>query len=459
MRTATPTMNLSINNSPTSGVSSAKVFACVLGTNPVTKEFGYVDFANGTFVPVEVNQSNATFQYRPGVTSRALADIAFPFGMPAMLSARIYFFIGEDFPAGAMATSGPSPSRTTTSLFDKVEFDTSSSGSYNINTTSVDFYGVSLTIQAAPKNGGGQVTYGYTASRKDIINALKRVTPSPSKQHLGNTSIFSDCVIQSDARVLRVLSPSTMALSDWGTSQQSQVQNATLCSHFLDEYITQHCWAPQRSFSFYDKFWPQQKTIYYGCVTPDGQMVNLYTDSAMTQPYSNVPQLVRPQAIWPLPSFNTPSNYHRTSAPDTEGIDWGYLLLGNAAGGDAAAAWGSDPAVMAILVSICRGVMHLDNGTSDWVPVYAKPDSPPGNFYLGNGLGVSTPGMPIYYYSKILHSFGAGGMAYVLSYDDVYGQNTSIFFADGANVTINLNSLESVPALKGSFWARNAVFR
>jgi len=52
--------------------------------------------------------------------------------------------------------------------------------------------------------------------------------------------------------------------------------------------------------------------------------------------------------------------------------------------------------------------------------------------------------MPIFYYWQILHEYGASGLAYVLFFDDVYGQNTSIFFDVGANVTITLNSLESV---------------
>ncbi len=413
-------MNLSIVNPTSSGVSSNKVFVSIIGIDPATNKAAYLDFTTGKLAPFS--------SYSSGTTSRTLDTLGTSISVPPIQSARIYFAINEDF--SSMASSGPSPSAINPILFDKIEFDTHQPGSFNINGTSVDFYGISYTITATPSGKNQPKTVGFTASRRTVINALNDFPLSPDGQQAGNTRIFQACVMKSGGNVLRVLSPKTMALSDWGS-----VTRATQASHFLDQYIQKHCWKPNRTFSFYDKFWPTQKNTIYGQVSADGHTLNLFTDAARTQPYT-VPSLPRPCATWPNPDFNTPTNYQKTDSVDVNGIDWGFLLMGNAGGTGMGANWASDPAAMAIMVAIDRGVMHLDNGTEDWVNA--------SNYYRGDGKGHSSEDMPIFYYSRILHQQGLNGLAYVLSYDDVYGTNPSIFFDAGATVTVTLTSLESV---------------
>lgn len=421
------TMNLSIVNPSNSGVTSDKVFVSIIGVDPSKPtQSVYLDFATGQL-------ANFT-TYVSGTTSWTLQQLGSSIAVPPIQSARIYFAINKDFTS--MASSGPSPSGSNPILFDKIEFDTHVPGTFNINGTSVDFYGISYTITATPSGGTQPVTVGYTASRSDVINALNDIPLSPDAQRFGNTRIFEACTIRDKDEVLRVLAPKAMALSDWGPTQEKAVHRATQASHFLDAYVQKHCWKPGRTFSFYDKFWPTQLNVRYGQVSADGLTLNLFTDAAMTQPYTPVPSLPRPCATWPNPNFNTPTNYQNTNSPDVDGIDWGFLLLGNALGTGAGANWASDPAAMAIMVSIDRGVMHLDNGTTDWVDA--------SKYYPGNVKGDSTEDMPIFYYSRILHGLGLNGQAYVLSYDDVYGTNPSIFFDGGATVTVTLNSLERV---------------
>jgi hypothetical protein len=420
--TSSAPMNLSIVNPSTSGVSSDKVFVSIIGIDPATDKPAYLDFTTG--------QLAAFSSYVSGTTSRTLNTLGASIPVPAIQSARIYFAINEDF--SSMASSGPTASANNPILFDKIEFDTHVPSACNINGTCVDFYGISYTITATPSGSTTPRTVGFTDSRGHVIGALRDLPLSPDGQKSGNTNIFAACVMQSNGKVLRVLSPKTMALSDWGS-----VQRATQASHFLDQYIQKHCWVPNRTFKFYDKSWPTQKNTRYGRVSADGLTLNLFTDAAMTQPYT-VPSLPRPCATWPNPDFNTPTNYQNTNATDVNGIDWGFLLLGNAMGTGAGANWASDPAAMAIMVAIDRGVMHLDNGTTDWVDAR--------KYYPGDAKGHSTEDMPIFYYSKVLHRLGLHHQAYVLSYDDVYGDNPSIFFNSGASVTVTLNSLESVPA-------------
>lgn len=422
-------MNLSIENAPASGVGSDKIFVSIIGLDPATGSTSYVDFATGEL---------AIFSsYVSGTTSSQLSKLQNLIAVPAIKSARIYLAIGQDFTSAEFPSSGPSASASTTVMFDKIEFDTSVSGQFNVNSTNVDFYAFSYTLTATPNGSNTPRTVGFTAARSQMISALVGVPSSPKEQRSGNTNIFPLCAIQHNRRVLRVLSPKTMALTDWGSGRE-QVPNATRASHFLDDYVNQHCWAPGRSFSFFDKFYPTALNERYGRVSSDGATLQLYTDAAMTQPYTPVPSLPRPSAAWPNPDFSNPANYHNANGASVEDIDWGFLLVGNSGGSGAGANWASDPAAMAIMVSIDRGVMHLNNGTADWIDA--------ANYYLGDGQGKSTKDMPILFYSQILHQFGQDGAVYALSFDDVYGQNSSIFFADGGDVSIVLESLEAVPS-------------
>ncbi len=430
-------MNLTINNKPNSGASSDQVFVCMLGNDPSDPDnrFGYMDFATGK----AVFSAKSSWKLDPATMVTTLAKITFPVAVPNFNSARIYFSVYDNFTS--FVVSGPTASRGNNVLFDKIEFDSGSNP--NINGTSVDFYGLSYVLSGHDRDNG-DVSYGYTKSRSEIITALNNFTASPDAQQSGNTGIMKKTFITNAAgEVLRVLAPKSMGLGDWGATQEEFVAWGTRCSHFLDDYVAKHCFKGERKFSFYSKDYKEgaDNTIYWGTTPKGGGSINLWTNEACTQAYGPVPTLNLPAAPWPLPDL-TPkakvkSLYHNVDgAQDT--IDWGFLLLGNSKGTGAGAHWGIDPLCMAIMVSICRGVMHLDDGTVSWI------DS--SKYYQGNGatLPVSTADMPILYYSSILHEQGKDGKAYVLSYDDIYGTNPSIFFADHPDITIDLYGLDKV---------------
>lgn len=452
MSTPTPagTMQLVIDNPSTSGATNDQVFVCITGyqpqspwtPDPPASAFGYVDLTTAS--PAIVQTGLSGFSYQPGVYSQTLTQLlaTFPNGIPVppIQSARIYFAIFDDFTSGTMAASGPAPGWGTPIMYDTVEFDTSNPGTYNINPTNVDFYGISYTVAATDSSGTPRKT-GFEESRSTIVAGLQ-VPPIDTLQRFGNTNIFNYCTITGSDNVLRVLAPKTMALTDWQpTSSTEQVERARQCSHFFDRYVSEHCFRAGRQFTFYNKLWsrgtsdPSQYQVW-GEVTADGLTMNLYSNAKRSG--TPMQTLGLPVASWPNPDFGTNASlYHNTSGTDSDQIDWGFLLAGNVStntgvpGGD----WSTDAAI-AIMVSICRGVMHLDDGTTSWVD--------PRRYYKGDGSGASTAATPIFFYSSVLHNFGLNGLAYVLSLDDVYGTNPTIMFDAGATVTVTLVSLEKV---------------
>lgn len=104
-------------------------------------------------------------------------------------------------------------------------------------------------------------------------------------------------------------------------------------------------------------------------------------------------------------------------------------------GGGIAADWNSDASVLAIMMAICRGVMHTNDGRNDWT---AR-----SNYYQGSG-GKGTPDFPVELYAKVIHACAPSGKAYAFSYDDVYAEDPSLSFTAGGVVTVTLNSLESI---------------
>lgn len=181
--------------------------------------------------------------------------------------------------------------------------------------------------------------------------------------------------------------------------------------------------------------YPDTKTMYYGLVDSVGETLSFFLDASHTQPYkSNVDdlplKLARPASAKspPQPDFQSGfSDWHNVSA---DPIDWGYVILGNTEG-KGAPYWASDNVAMAVLVSICRGVMHLDSA-DDWID--------PSNSYQGAPEGGKATEFPTFYYSKILHDSAIGGKAYALSYDDVFGTDPTVYVqgSDKAQETVQV---------------------
>ncbi len=454
-------MLLTIDNPSTSGALDSQIHVGIVGQDPNdASKYGHLDFNTNTFV----SSPRASWQFDPTTMSMTLdkvKQINTVIKIPKIVSGRVYFSIFKPFQP--FNDSGPQTGSSNDVVYDKVEFDTASNP--NVNGTNVDFYGFSYTVTGTDNNTGQKRTIGFMTQRSTIINAFRNLaaattnppTSPPTTPDSGNTDIFKMMVLTDASKnVTRVLAPKAAGLEEWGKTQADFVKNAAYCSHFLDEYVNKHCWKPSRTFSFYDKFYNPNdphspKNEVFGKVDSTGTVLHLFTDAAHTQPYK-VPSLPRPSVARPAPDFTPQAgqkNLYQNQDSTIGAIDWGFLIMGNAglpvtqnSPSNKGSYWQNDPAAMAIIVSICRGVMHLDNGTTDWVK--------PALFYQGdknlnsNNSGKSIPEFPILYFAKLLHDNSLNHAAYALSYDDIYGNEPTIFFGNHPDITITLNSVQQV---------------
>ena len=426
---ADPVMRLKVLNN--SGFPDSKVFFIVVCQTPL----GYLDFRTHAMVEtpsfsLDTASMTASLEQIRQYSGDGSATII----CPAMGSSRLYFCLGENFDKmGGFSASGPEFNQSNPVPYAKFELNLSGVGF--INSTDVDFFSIAYTLSAT-RAGGGTVTVGITNSSATIFRQFEAI-PSPADiaQRSGNQDIFKACIVRNPAGgIVRVVAPKAMSLAQASYSASMP----QMFSHYLDEYVNRHCWKPGRQFSFSSKI-ASDPVTYYGKVSADGLTLSIFTDAAMTVPYA-VPSLPRPSGEWGKPDFAaTPQYWHNVGVASIapQNIDWGYLLCGqDGYSSGPGAHWISDPVAMAVLVSIVRGVMHMDNGTVDWKNA--------ANYYRGAG-GSSAEDFPIFYYADILHRYGIDGHVYALSYDDVYGLDSGIALGD-PSVTLSIYPFTNVPA-------------
>ncbi len=405
-----------------SGYSDDQVHFIMICQSPI----GYLDFKNHVLV------ETPSFSLDAATMTATLAQIKEYSGdgtgtiiCPAMGSARIYFCFGNNFDQmGTFTLSGPVSGAANTIPW--AMFEVNLTGDKFLNQSNVDFFSIAYTLTAT-KNTGEQTTVGIATPSKTIFNQFESIPTSADSQQSGNTAIFKSLIVRnSTGEIIRVVAPKAAALDDI----KANPELPQMFTHYLDEYVNNHCWKPNRTFSFKSKIGTDPNT-YYGRISADGLTLSIYTDAAMTVPYA-VPTLPRPSNTWGNPNFaSTPAKWHNVGVLSTapNDIDWGYLIYGqDGFASGPGAYWITDPVAMAIPVSIVRGVMHYDNGTVDWKD---------GTKYYQGLNGSSTTDYPIFYYAKILHQYGLAGKVYALSFDDVYGTDSGVAFSD-PNVTLQL---------------------
>ncbi|SIT72134.1 Beta-1,3-glucanase [Burkholderia sp. b13] len=416
-----------------------EIFVAVLGRAPWAPDvFGYVDPVRGTFHPTgsaaDFRLDSATMTFSVS-TLRRDGGQSLTLTIPPLASGRVYFAFGRGFDAmPPFGAGGPSNGADNPVLYDKFELHTADHPNFKL--TNADFWSVPFTISAIDANTGTRRVVGYPHRRADMIAAFDSIPVPDAAEPFGNPSIFKALrVSANDGRLTRILSPKQARFTDWGRDDATRLALAQRFTHFWDRYVNELCWRPNRLFSFYGKDLTD-KRVFYGRVAPDGMTLSLFTDAAYTVPY-RVPTLPRPSARWGQPDYSpadgNPSLFHNTDS-SVGPIDWGFLLAGNAGAqaGDGAH-WASDPAAIAIAMSICRGVMHLDDGCVSWID--------PARFYNGAGDGVDTPRMPIFWYAKLLHAFGIDARAYAFSYDDVYGTDPAVYFGSHSELIVQFGQM------------------
>lgn len=417
---------------------SDEIFVAVLGRSPLEPDvFGYVNPVRGTFCPsgtaARFRLDRTTMTYSLPELRRG--DQQFALKIPPLASGRVYFAFGRGFDAmPPFGADGPVNGVDNTVLYDKFELHTADHPNFNL--TNVDFWAVPYTISAVDKHTGKRRVVGYPHRRSDIIAAFNSIKMLSSAERFGNPSIFKAMMMSAgNGQITRILAPRHASLADWGQYNADQVAAAQRLTHFWDRYVNELCWRPNRKFSFYGKNLAE-KRVFYGRVAGNGTKLSLFTDAAYTIPY-RVATLPRPSVQWGLPDYSSasgnPALFHNTDSAVGD-IDWGFLLAGNAGApaGDGAH-WDRDPAAVAIAMSICRGVMHHDDGCVAWID--------PARFYKGVGNGVSAPHMPIFWYAKLLHQFGINGRAYAFSHDNVYADDPAIYFDANSELIVQFGQM------------------
>lgn len=406
-----------LNNGLGSGEKSDQIYVSIFGktVSSKTEEFVYLDLEQFTLKQFT--------SYESGVTSKKLSELSAGIKVPAMRSARMYFTVGKDFDASDFNTiSGPSPSKIINEgasvLYDFIEFDTSVLGAYNINPTNVVMYATSYTVELENVNGR-KVSVGINKSRADVINDFLSIPQSET------SSWYQDLIVKDSCRrILRILAPQQPAYFD-------VVQNKgyhLLMTNYFRKYLKNEVFKRNRQFTFYDKYYPEQKNLYQGEVNYDGSILTIsrvLEKHNYFAPESFVLKL-------PCNTMNSAEirEYWHNLSRSSETTDWGFMFFGNALVPTLPCGWGHKyhgephPAVMALLISICRGVAHLDG--EKWVVR--------DNYFQNQ--------MPEFY-AKIIHKNATGNLAYAFAYDDIYGQNPSTFFKPGTEITFNLHSLKS----------------
>lgn len=408
-RKATCYLNFS-NVKSVSGVSSDSIFICIVGQDPNNNNaYSYLDFSTGKLITFST--------YASGTTSKKLSSISGRVAIPPINSGRIYMVAGVDFTSTNFpsSVSGPSIAQVSnggaSAIFDFIEFDTHVKGYFNLNSSNVDMYAYSYTIKLKDTNNKS-VVRGLTGSRQTIFNQLAAIP------YTSSTAWYQDLFVKDSAgNILRFLAPQQAGYSDvMNQGSLDTTGTRAMCTYFND-YIQNKVFVPNRSITFFDKNLAKDSAQ----VSSDGTSMTIYgqTDTFTIQ-----------QPVSPINCPPLPADWHNQTGNDSI-IDWGFTLFGNNIISALPNGWGTnapDPALMAIMMSICRGVAHVEG--KHWT------DS--ANYY-GNGMG---SGGIVEYYASIIHQNAKGGMAYAFAYDDVYASNSSVFFNSGTVIQVTFNSLK-----------------
>lgn len=217
-------MSVSFDLSKTNNthIENRTTYIVVLGIDPATKKHAYVKFNDGnrvgTLVDItDINMNGKNYgislsELIPNSGGMAQACI------PHLTSGRIYISFGNilDMPTDKDTLTPKQPDvnnpQTTTNgtLFDKVEFNYSTSGETVINPTGVDFIAIPYTIQQAGHE------YGHFGGLDAVIKNMKTIicraagetTDSPECTQRWNHSEWSSLVVYNSANsLMRVDAP------------------------------------------------------------------------------------------------------------------------------------------------------------------------------------------------------------------------------------------------------------
>lgn len=170
--------------------SDGEVYVQMVGTDPGgSGKLGHVDLAASAWKEIAVGDNTVTPPGGPWAAkytgyAKKLTELthegghAWSFNTPRIISGRVYVSLGQ--PAYFHVNAGPAlqfPSAVDPTLpnyhvvFDKVELDWENGKEPFLNTTTVDFFSISLMLELKLA-GGGAEKRGFTGTRKAIMDDL-----------------------------------------------------------------------------------------------------------------------------------------------------------------------------------------------------------------------------------------------------------------------------------------------
>ena len=219
-------IGVDLNNNTRGAYSNSQIYVEVLGINPSTGVFNWVQ-SNGTMAPINPNDANASNHLTHNGVN--YPNYSFNLGqsteliLPQLSSGRIYISVGSPMyiavtgSGSSVGYAGPNPQNSSdpnnNTHYDWYEFTYNSSGLY-INTTQVNQFGLPLLLDVFGANHTFHQQTGIVQSQAQIDQAYQSETPSA----------FSASAVSS----YRILSP---AETTFGSGQS----NGT----YFDSYISQ----------------------------------------------------------------------------------------------------------------------------------------------------------------------------------------------------------------------------
>ncbi|KTD75697.1 beta-1,3-glucanase family protein [Legionella waltersii] len=162
-------------------IQNRNTYIVVLGIDPATKKHAYVKFNDGNHIGTLVDITDKSMNARDyGISLSELmpnSDGVTQACIPHLTSGRVYISLGNplDMPTEKNSLTPQQPDvnnpQTTTNgtLFDKVEFNYSSSGETVINPTGVDFIAIPYTIKQAGHE------YGHFGGLDGVVKNMKSI--------------------------------------------------------------------------------------------------------------------------------------------------------------------------------------------------------------------------------------------------------------------------------------------
>ena len=365
-------VGVDLNNNTNGAWADNQVYVTIIGIDPNTNNFAYLNF-DGTIVDFTLNDASAA-NHLIGPSGQSYGNYSFTLAqskllkIPTFISARAYVSLGNplyvqvngDGKGNVTGYAGPNPQNPTdpniNTHFDWYEFN-NNNGIF-INTTQVDEFGLPLLLDVWGAGGTFHQQVGITESIAQIDSEFSSEVPAQ----------FQPPTMSN----LRIFSPAKLSMASGETN-----------ANYFDSYLT--------------SAWAQFSTTPL-TVTLNGRQFS-GTTSGSTFTFAEV-----------NPTTANAGEVFVVQKPSTQDVLGCAGTMASGVSGNTPQLQDENAIQLQLENQICsatnRGVLQ---NPANWTNVSAYYGSAPANFY-----------------SQFWHKHSIGGLAYGFSYDDNNNQSTTI---------------------------------